>query len=197
LSWDRGRVVVRRDVWRGRPWVGVAALVVQDDPDLLVIYVPEGAEISVIDDGGPIVHPWSDRRAWEGHGIVVLHRPGDAYSVNVFWEGPTREFSVWYLNLEAPFVRTALGVDTRDHELDLWSTDGHSWHWKDAELLDQRVADGVYTAEEATAIRAEGERLYGEVSNGGGWWDERWAAWEPPSDWEPPRLPSGWDRVRA
>lgn len=168
MSWERGRVVVRRDVWRGSPWVGVAAIVVPDDPDLLVLYVPEGAEIAVIDGGGPIVHPWSGRRAWEGHGIVVLHCPGDAYSVNVFWEGPTRALSVWYLNLEAPFVRTALGIDTRDHELDLWSTDGHTWHWKGRRAPRPARCRRHLCGDEATAIRAEGDRLYAEVSNEGG-----------------------------
>ena len=196
MNWERGDIVVRRDVWRGRPWVGVAAIVISDDPGLLALYVPEGAEIAVVDTG-PIVHPWSDTRAWEGHGIVVLHRPGDAYSVNVFWDGPAREFGRWYLNLEDPFRRTALGVDTHDHELDLWSTDGIVWHWKDAELLDQRVSEGLYTADQAAAIRAEGDRLYAEVSDGGGWWDERWAAWDPPAEGRPPRLLAGWDRIEA
>lgn len=81
-----------------------------------------------------------------------------------------------------------------DHELDLWSEDGRTWHWKDDELLDQRVAEGLYTAEEAVSIRAEGERLHAEVADGGGWWDEAWASWEPPADWEPPRLPPDWNR---
>jgi hypothetical protein len=185
---------VRRDVWRGRPWVGVAGIVVHDGPELLAVYVPEGAEIAVAEGEFPIVHPWSRRRAWEGHGTIVLHRPGDAYSVCVFWDGPEREFACWYLNLEAPFVRTELGIDTRDHELDLWSADGRTWRWKDAELMEQRVAEGVFTAEEAAAIEAEGARLYEEVSNGGGWWDESWAEWQPPPSWETPRLPLDWRR---
>jgi hypothetical protein len=133
VRWELGDVVVRRDVWRGRPWVGVAAIVIQDGPRLLAVYVPEGAEIGV--EAGaefPIVHPWHGLGNWQGHGIVVLHRPGDAYSVWVFWDGEDRRFSAWYLNLEEPFVRTALGIDTRDHELDLWSDDGRTWHFKDA-----------------------------------------------------------------
>ena len=194
MGWRPGEVIVRRDVWRGRPWVGVAGIVVRDEPDLLATYVPEGAEIAVAGGDWPIVHPWSPRRAWEGHGIVVLHRPGDAYSVCVFWRGTPREFAHWYLNLEAPFVRTELGVDMRDHVIDLWSPDGLTWHWKDVEEMDQRVAEGVLTAGEASVIKAEAERLYAEVSGGGGWWDEAWAGWTPPPDWTPPRLPPHWLR---
>jgi Protein of unknown function (DUF402) len=192
VEWSAGDVVARRDVWRGQPWVGVAAIVVRDEPGLLALYVPEGAEIAVARGDFPIVHPWSGRTAWQGHGIVQLHRPGDAYSVWVFWDGPDRRFYAWYLNLEEPFRRNELGVDIRDNELDLWSPDGSVWHWKDAELLEQRVAEGLYTPEEAEAIKAEGDRLHAEVSNGGAWWDEAWAEWEPPDDWAPPRLPPGW-----
>jgi hypothetical protein len=186
---------VRRDVWRGRPWVGIASIVIQDDPELLAVYIAEGAEIEVAEGDFPIVHSWSGRRAWRDHGIVVLHRPRDAYSIWVFWEGPNRDFWGWYLNLETPLTRTAIGYDTHDHELDLWSRNGRDWHWKDAELMEQRVSEGLFTAEEVAAIRLEGERAYADVSSGGAWWDERWAEWTPPTTWQPPRLPPGWNDV--
>jgi hypothetical protein len=57
VGWRAGEAVVRRDVWHGRPWVGVATLVVRDEPELLALYVPEGAEIAVADGDFPIVHP--------------------------------------------------------------------------------------------------------------------------------------------
>ncbi len=193
MPWRPGDVVVRRDVWDGHPWVGIAATVIRDEPGLLALYVSEGAEIGV--EAGPefpIVHPWHGRSNWEGHGVVALHRPGDAYSVWVFWEGDERRFAGWYLNLEAPYVRTERGIDTHDHELDLWSEDGQTWEFKDAELMEQRVAEGLFTAEEAAAIEAEGTRLEAEVRGGGGWWDAAWATWAPAPDLLAPRLPSDW-----
>jgi hypothetical protein len=60
--------------------------------------------------------------------------------------------------------------------------------------MEQRVAEGVYTAEEAAAIEAEGARLHSEVSGGGGWWDNAWADWKPPAEWHPPKLPADWAR---
>jgi Protein of unknown function (DUF402) len=195
VAWRFGDVIARRDLWRGIPWVGTAAIVIQDEPELLAVYVAEGAEIAVLDgDSYPIAHPWRGKRAWAGHGIVILSRPGDAYSVWLFWEGPRREFAGWYLNLEEPLRRTPHGYDTRDHELDLWSEDGREWHFKDAERMEQRVDEGVYTAEEAAAIEAEGARLHSEVSGGGGWWDDSWADWKPPAEWQPPKLPADWAR---
>ena len=52
-------MIARRDLWRGIPWVGTAAIVIQDEPELLAVYVAEGAEIAVLDgDSYPIAHPW-------------------------------------------------------------------------------------------------------------------------------------------
>lgn len=192
MSWDFGQVIVRRDVWRGRPWVGLPVHVVEDRSELLVTYMAEGSEIAIAPGDWPVVHPWNGRRAWSGHGVLMLHRPGDAYSVWVFWHGSGREFWGWYLNLQIPFVRTEIGFDTMDHELDLWSRDGATWQWKDLELLEPSVANGVLTAEEVEAIRAEAVRLEAEFTGGGGWWDEAWAAWSPPPEWAPARLPAGW-----
>ena len=48
---------------------------------------------------GPEVHPWADREAWQGHGVLQLQRPGEMHAVWVFWSGPDRTFSYWYVNL--------------------------------------------------------------------------------------------------
>jgi predicted RNA-binding protein associated with RNAse of E/G family len=125
----------------------------------------------------------------------MLQRPGDAYAVWVFWEGPGRAFSRWYVNLQDPFRRTSVGFDTLDHELDLWSPDGRTWHRKDDDHLDQRVAEGLFTPAEAAAIRSEADRLLAKLRTDGGWWDEGWAAWEPDDAWPQPTLPPGWERA--
>jgi hypothetical protein len=41
------------------------------------------------------------------------------HAIWVFWHGPQREFRGWYVNLQEPFRRTSLGVDTQDLELDI------------------------------------------------------------------------------
>lgn len=61
----------------------------------------------------------------------MLHRPGDAYSVDLFWNGPHREFSGWYINLQDPIRRHERGFDTLDHELDYWLPSRGSWTVKD------------------------------------------------------------------
>jgi Protein of unknown function (DUF402) len=95
----------------------------------------------------------------------MLHRPADAYAVWVFWRGPAHAFHCWYLNLQAPLMRTTVGFDTLDHELDLWSQDGR-----------RRVHEGRFTTAEAAAIRAEASQLEAELASAGPWWDPDWAA---------------------
>ena len=173
-------------------------IVVEDRPGRLVLYLPEGAPFGFPEGRWPGgSHPWHGRGAWQGHGVLMLHRPEDAYAVWVFWEGAERRLSRWYVNLQAPYRRRTAGVDTLDHELDLWSADGRTWHVKDEELLDLRVAEGRFTPEEARAIREQGARLRAELADGGRWWEDRWADWRPDPAWPVPVLPSGWDRAEG
>jgi hypothetical protein len=193
MAWEPGSWIVRRDVWRGRPLLGVPVLVVSDTPELLALYLPESAPFGFAEGAFPTSpHPWSAHAGWQGHGVLMVQRPGDAYAVWVFWAGRQRRFDCWYVNFQDPFRRTPSGIDTHDHELDLWSRDGRTWHWKDAELLDQRVAEGWFTPEEATAIRAEGRRVHAELTTAGTWWDQRWNSWTSPPYAAPRALPQGW-----
>ena len=195
MHWRPGDVIVRREVWRGRPWSGWATTVVRDEPALLALYLAEGTRFAFPDGDWPGGrHPWYGRDAWSGHGVLGLHRPGDAYAVLVFWDGPERRFAGWYVNFQDPFRRTRLGVDTFDHELDIWIPDGASWRWKDEDLLEASVATGRFTAEEVAEIRAEGERVAADLDAGRRWWSDDWRTWEPDPSWPVPELPEGWER---
>ena len=194
--WRPGQVIVRREVWHGRPWSGIPVIVLDDTPDLLAVYLPEHAPMAFPAGDWPGGrHPWHGTTAWRGHGVVMLHRPGDAYAVWVFWRGPARDFHCWYLNLQAPLRRTRVGFDTLEHELDLVSGDGRTWRRKDELLLDQRVHQGRFTAAEAAAIRFEAGRLEAELAGEGPWWDQAWATWTPDPGWPRPVLPAGWEHA--
>lgn len=194
--WPPGAGVVRRETWRGRPWLGIPVIVVHDEQELLATYIAGGAPLAFPDGDWPGgSHPWRGKTAWRGHGVLMLQRPGEAHAVWVFWRGRERRFAGWYVNLQAPFRRTALGYDTLDHELDLWVEPDGSWRWKDAELLERRVADGRFTPAEADIIRTEGARVATELDAGRRWWSDDWADWEPDASWVAPSLPEGWQLV--
>lgn len=193
MVWSPDDVVVLRQVWRSRPLFAVPCVVVSDEPGLLVTYLPERASFAAAPapawPGGE--HPWAHRTHWEGHGTLMLRRPGDRYSVWVFWRGEEREFSCWYVNFEQPYGRSAIGIDTLDHELDLLSRDGVSWERKDEDGVDRCVAEGRFDAREADRIRADADAFETLYARAGPWWDLGWAEWRPgptpgvsvPDDW--------------
>ena len=181
--WRPGETIVRREVRNdGWAWLEVPVVVVADAPDLLATYIPHGAPFTF--PPGPEAHPWSERAAWEGHGVLMLQRPGEAHAIWVFWHGPERQFTGWYVNLQEPFRRTSTGYDTQDLELDIWIPSGGRWEWKDAEVLEQRVAEGRYTHAQVEAAWAEGHRVVAELDAGRRWWDPWWALWEPDPAWD-------------
>jgi uncharacterized protein DUF402 len=187
--WSEGDVVTRREVLNdGRCWLSVPVVVVRDEPELLATYIAEGTPFTFPDGDWPIAggrHPWATRDRWNGHGCLMLQRPGESYAVWLFWHGSKRDFHGWYLNLQEPFRRSADGYDTQDLELDIWlprSSDAPGcWMLKDDDLLDVRVREGRFTEDQARAIRREAARITMDLDAGRRWWDDAWTDWSPPA----------------
>lgn len=210
--WRHGEVIVRREVlgldpiprsgaapsWSGRAWEALPVVVVEDSAEALITFVPPRAELGFVDGPWPTPdgrHPWHGRSHWHGHGTLMVQRPDEHHAVWHFWTGPDREFACWYVNLQTAFVRTAIGYDTQDLELDIVVLPDGTWTFKDLDLLDDRVAQGRYSAELARWIVALGEQLGTELDAGNHWWDHRWSEWTPDEDWDGPSLTAGWDTV--
>ncbi len=193
MAWQHGDVIVHREVWRGTPWLASPVVVVEDGPGLLATYIPEEMPLAFPPSADGRPHPWAGKERWAGHGVLVLRRPGEAYSVWHFWDGPERRFAGWYLNLEEPFRRTAAGYDTQDLELDLWLPAAGGWQVKDEEHLEERVREGRYTEEQVEATRRVGRELGAMLDRGERWWDERWASFAPEPGWRAPAFPDGWE----
>jgi hypothetical protein len=194
--WRPGEQIVRREICLGLPWLGQAAIVVRDTEDLLALFVAEGSELAYPDGDWPGgFHPWHGKERWHGHGVLQLQRPREAHAVWLFWTGPERRLDFWYVNLQAPFRRTSLGIDTQDHELDIVIEVDGSWRFKDEERLDEWVRLGRWTEAEVAAIRVEGARIAAELDAGERWWSDEWATWEPDPAWRGGDLPAGWEHA--
>jgi len=122
--------------------------------------------------------------------------PGRRHSVYLFWDqrGTRRAFSYYFVNMEEPFRRTAVGFDTQDHTLDVVVTAELRWTWRDEDELRNHVKEGFFTPALAEAARTEGEEVIRAIC------DERthpclggWAEWVPDPSWRVPELPTGWD----
>lgn len=195
--WAPGDVLVRREVLNdGRPWLGVPVRVVEDTAEALVTFIAPGARFGFPPGDYPIAggrHPWSERTAWTGHGVLMVQRPDEPWAVWHFWDGPERRFAAWYLNIQEPFRRTAIGYDTQDLELDVVVAPDGTWTVKDRDLLPVRVIEGRFTTEQVDEVEAIGARLEAALADGSPLWDSRWTAWEPDPGWGDEVLPPGWE----
>lgn len=212
--WNSGEVIVRREVlglapisssgpapaWHGRAWEALPVYVVEDSDDALITYIAPRAEIGFADGPWPTRdgrHPWSGRQQWQGHGSLMIQRPGEHHAVWHFWTGAERQFACWYINLQTAFVRTAIGYDTQDLELDIIVLPDGTWSYKDLDLLDERVAEGRYSRELVQWVTSLGDQLGSQLDAGAHWWDHRWADWTPHPGWEAPALIPGWQAQAA
>jgi hypothetical protein len=198
MAWAFGDVIVHREIAWGRPWFAIPERVVADTDALLVTFIPTGAPFGFAPGPWPTetgLQPWYPRESWEGPGVLILLRPGDAYAVWHFWAGEPRRFASWYINLQAPFRRTEIGYDTQDHELDVVVLPDGQWSLKDDELMEQRIREGRYSVDEVAAIRAQGAAVGAMLDAGTTWWDRAFTSWAPDPSWTEPELLAGWEQV--
>jgi hypothetical protein len=186
MAWAYGDTVVERQYTGDRCWLELPCRVVSDEPELLVTYLPRGAPFTYLPGPWPTAnghHPWYPGRAWTGHGVLMLHRPGDAYGVWHFWTGPERVFDCWYLNVQE-WGRHDGGFWIRDLELDVIVEPDGAVAYKDAELVDVRVAEGRMTTDDAALARRTADDVAELVRAGEAWWDPAWTRWSPPPGWD-------------
>jgi hypothetical protein len=130
-------------------------------------------------------------RTWTDNDVLILMREGDAYSPQLYrsQDGATK---LWYVNLQDPVRRTALGFDTLDHILDVFAgIDLSWWQLKDEHELVEAVELGVVTSERADEIRAVAADVGALIDAGDAWWSP-WSTWEPDLSLPVPSLPDNW-----
>ncbi|WP_329206534.1 DUF402 domain-containing protein [Streptomyces sp. NBC_01696] len=124
-------------------------------------------------------------------GSALIHQPTGAGHAVFWFFGRRQKFAGWYVNLEH---RTHHGedIDVADHELDITVAADRSWRWKDERSFAEKTGHPAYwSAKEAGAIRAEGERVARLAESGAFPFDGSWCDFKPPSHWPtPPRGPA-------
>ncbi|MEU6388779.1 DUF402 domain-containing protein [Streptomyces sp. NPDC046939] len=182
--------------------------VVRDTDDLLAVWMAPGTECvkPVMASGTPVhreplatryTKPRALRRDhWSGAGVLKLARPGEPWSVWLFWE-PDWTFRNWYVNLEEPRTRWSGGVDSEDHFLDLSVYQDRSWRWHDEDEFAQAQAAGLMSAEQAAGVRDAGRRAIEVIERWGPPFSDDWQHWRPDPSWPVPALPADWDRTPA
>ena len=202
--WKAGDTVLMRDI-DGRPVRhAVPCTAVRDEDDFVVLYIAPGTRCARPRGrrGGPrgrILLEWDgshEELVWSGEGKLWVFRPGEAHSIQVFWDDDTRAFLGWYVNLERHHGRTRFGFDIHDEVLDLIiQPDLVHFEWKDEDEVVFMVEHGLMTAAQAVAARAEGERALDRARRQERPFNEDWPSWRPDPSWPVPVLPSGWESI--
>ncbi|WP_093836833.1 cytidylyl-2-hydroxypropylphosphonate hydrolase [Streptomyces aidingensis] len=179
--------------------------VVRDTPELLAVWVAPGTVCvkPQLADGTPVhEEPLATRYTkprtlvrcrWLGCGVLKLARPGQPWSVWLFWERDWR-FKNWYVNLEEPLSRWSGGVDSEDHFLDIAVYPDRSWEWRDEDEFAQAQRAGLLDAGQAAGIRAAAQDATGLIAEWGQPFSDGWERWRPDPGWRPPALPADWYR---
>lgn len=177
--------------------------VVADDGRLLALYIAAGSRYKA----GPkrsaaeklsmkrVTLP-PDEYLWRKDTLRLMF-PGRQHSVWLSWvdDGASRRFSQYFVNLEEPYRRTAVGFDTQDHTLDLEVAPDLAWNWRDTGELQEHVKHGFYTASLAGEIWNEGRRAIDEIVRGIHPCLDAWRDWQPDPQWEIPQVPAQWSSV--
>ncbi|WP_351226171.1 DUF402 domain-containing protein [Streptomyces sp. NPDC002133] len=181
--------------------------VVEDTGELLAVWMAPGTECvkPVLADGTPVQQEplatryttprTTVRSRWFGTGVLKLARPGEPWSVWLFWERGWR-FKNWYVNLEEPRARWSGGVDSEDHFLDIAVHPDRSWRWLDEDEFAQAQQAGLMGARQAGLVRAAGQSAVEVIRAWGRPFSDGWEDWRPDPRWPVPELPEDWNRPR-
>jgi hypothetical protein len=199
--WRPGDTVVIRYLTRdGKPGMSWPASVVEDRPDVLALFIPEGVTYKLWGqvtppEGGAPVRGLVDG-AWRRDTLRLMF-PGRYHSVWLSWDRTPggRAFHGYYINMEEPYRRSLVGVDTNDHALDVVVAPDLSWTWKDADELDRRAETGTYYPEFVARVHEEGRRAVADLEARVYPYTGEWVDWTPDMTWGQPSLPADWDQA--
>ena len=181
-------------MWSARP-----AVVVQDAAEQVMLYIPVGARWLVpVRDGRRLKIPQPDfelvERTNDDAHVLSFAWP-DALAAVLLVSRPDWSPLHWYVNLEDPLRRSAIGFDTLDRQLDAIVAFDGTWRWKDEDELAESIRLGRLAAADEPQLRAAAERAARRIGGGEPPFDRDWTSWRPDPAWPVPQLPEGWERV--
>jgi hypothetical protein len=198
--WSFGDAVIYRGLWKGHIWWALPVRVVQDTRELIALYWPAGtpskrtAERATARDIFLNPQPTLADRHWTDTDILTLCDEKAAYSINAMWSAKNGVLLCWYVNLQEPLHRKAVGFETEDHLLDIvFQPDLSGWEWKDEDELAQAVELGEYSKQKVHEIYAAAEEAIESIMSGRSWISDKWSTWHAPNSWDVLELPQDWD----
>lgn len=205
--WPRGKHII----WRSRPQghIGyvIPFVVVEDTQDWIVLFQQQGSVCKRRSGprGGPrgrmlLTEQWDGSHIdveWKAPGVSRLHLRGSMISVMRGWEPVSQQYHGWYVNLESPWKRTHLGLDSEDMVLDVIVADDlSSWRWKDEDEFEFALASGRISQEVGRKVRTAGEHAADlAIRKEFPFVNRLWQKWAPDLTWDLATIPCGWNAV--
>lgn len=203
-----GDQIVVRYRTSGRSSGVIPVTVVEDSPDCIAYYLAAGTPTKYpvdlddaliplgIERGGVGTRPWRvTDGVWHTNGRLYLIRPGAAHAFSVFWSNADWSFLGWYVDLQAPLQRIAVGFESEDYLLDILVEPDGSWTWKDEDEFDAAQRVGRFSPVEAAAIRAEAASVIEQIEARSWPFNAGWKQWRPDPSWKIPMIPTNWDAI--
>jgi hypothetical protein len=129
---------------------------------------------------------------WDVSSLWIV-RPGDWHAVWVSWLASGDHLG-WYVNLQMPYRRTAIGIEAMDLMLDVVVEPDLTWQWKDDDEFAEILQRGIFDQDTGARVRCEAEDVIRCIGDGDPRFAEPWPSWRPDPAWSLPVLPDGWDR---
>lgn len=206
MHFETGSTIVRRNVHRDGVFGAVeTARVVSDDDAGLLTWLAAGSTVmhrttltgesirKMALQERDVTPTMLTPQTWHTNNVLILTRPDDTHSIWWFFDADLT-FLGWYVNLESPVHRWYGGADITDHALDIWVEPDRTWYWKDEDELAERIGHPAYwTAEEAEAIRAAGEKIVPLIEAGAYPFDGTFVDFQPDPSWAPTKLTPSWE----
>ena len=203
--WTTGETVVVRSIARsdGTLCQAMPTIAIQDEEDLLAVFLPDGTRftdnyavpssrrVQAVHQALPSARRPHALRTWSGDS-VRLYLPDHSFSICIFLL-PEGAPVTYYCDLQAPFVRTPLGIDTQDYALDVLTQPDGSWVFKDEAEFAARLEVGIDSAAHQDSVREAAQEFVIMWQHGEHPFDHGWESWRPPESWHPRDLPPDWD----
>lgn len=174
--------------------------VVADDDQHLAVWLAPGSRMlhQVLADGSSIrsvegTRRFTEPRAqavkdWVGSGILAVFQPDTMYSV-WFFESESGLHDSYYINIEAPLVRTDTGIETSDLVLDVVVAADRSYRYKDEDELAFAHQAGLFSDGDVATIRQAASDAVDDVTAWRFPFNAGYEVFQPDPAWPIPSLP--------
>jgi len=207
--WSAGDTVALRGMFRNRVWLAQAVSIVKDDAFETVLsllpgaqcFYPEGLFRRAKGDHSLGLR-WQEANRldwtlqetyWKHNRFLIFLRPNNYYATFLVWHHQTNEFLGYYVNSQLPYVRSHVGFDSLDLDLDLVIKPNLEWHWKDEDHFNEAIADRGLLPHWITGVEKAKTEVLNQLAAIESPYNSEWLNWLPDAI-EPVRLPLSYSR---